>query len=276
MDNTKVWLVTGASSGFGLAAVKTLLKHGYRVAATSRNEEELAKEVNEHSGNFLPLEMQVTDQESVNKGVAKVVAHFGRIDVTINNAGYILVGAIEELSDEEILANFNVNVFGTIKVTRAVMKVYRKQQSGYFLNMGSISGSITAPGQAIYSATKAAVILMTEAIDEEGRDFNVRATAVCPGGFKTNFLGKSAHFPAHPMNEYRSVRDAEEQYKELNQNQGGDPVKAAEAFIKLAESNNPPQRIYLGRDGFGGAEYKLREVAKEMSEWQKLSLSTSL
>lgn len=276
MDNTKVWLVTGASSGFGLAAVKTLLKHGYRVAATSRNEEELAKEVNEHSGNFLPLEMQVTDQESVNKGVAKVVAHFGRIDVTINNAGYILVGAIEELSDEEILANFNVNVFGTIKVTRAVMKVYRKQQSGYFLNMGSISGSITAPGQAIYSATKAAVILMTEAIDEEGRDFNVRATAVCPGGFKTNFLGKSAHFPAHPMNEYRSVRDAEEQYKELNQNQGGDPVKVAEAFIKLAESNNPPQRIYLGRDGFGGAEYKLREVAKEMSEWQKLSLSTSL
>lgn len=277
MDNTKVWLVTGASSGFGLAAVKTLLKHGYRVAATSRNEEELAKEVNDHSGNFLPLEMQVTDQESVNKGVAKVVAHFGRIDVTINNAGYILVGAIEELSDEEILANFNVNVFGVMKVTRAVMKVYRKQQSGYFLNMGSISGTVTAPGQAIYSATKAAVILMTEAIDEEGRDFGVRATAVCPGGFKTNFLAsRSARFPQHPMKEYQSVRQYEEQYKELNQNQGGDPIKAAEAFIKLAESNNPPQRIYLGRDGFGGAEYKLQEVAKEMSEWQKLSLSTSL
>ena len=276
MDNTKVWLVTGASSGFGLAAVKTLLKHGYRVAATSRNVDELSKEVNDQSGNFLPLEMQVTDQKSVDDGVAKIMDHFGKIDVTINNAGYILVGAIEELSDDEIMANFNVNVFGVMKVTRAVMKVYRQQNWGYFLNMGSISGTSSAPGQAIYSATKAAVILMTEAIDEEGQDFNVRATAVCPGGFKTNFLGGSAKFPQHPMEEYQSVRQYEEQYKELNQNQGGDPVKAAEAFIKLAESNNPPQRIYLGRDGFGGAEYKLQEVAKEMSEWQKLSLSTSL
>lgn len=238
--------------------------------------DELAKEVNDQSGNFLPLAMQVTDQKSVDEGVAKVVEKFGRIDVTINNAGYILVGAIEELSDEEIEANFAVNVFGVIKVTRAVMKVYRKQQSGYFLNMGSISGTVAAPGQGIYSATKAAVILMTEAIDEEGRDFGVRGTAVCPGGFNTNFLAnRSARFPQHPMKEYESVRQYEGQYKQLNHTQGGDPVKAAEAFIQLAESNNPPQRIYLGSDGFRGAEYKLQQVAREMQQWQQLSLSTS-
>lgn len=275
MSDKKVWFITGASSGFGLAAVKTLLKHGYRVAATSRNKEQLANEVNDNSSNFLPLEMQVTEQESVNTAVQKTVDYFGRIDVTVNNAGYILVGSIEELSDEEIKANFDVNVFGMMKVTRAVMKVYREQNSGYFLNMASISGSTTAPGQAIYSATKAAVILMTEAIDDEGHDFGVHATAVCPGGFKTNFLGGSAKFPLHPMQQYRSVRQYEQQYKQLNQNQGGDPVKAAEAFIKLAESNNPPQRIYLGNDGFRGAEYKLQKVAQEMEEWQQLSLSTS-
>ncbi|UOE37552.1 SDR family NAD(P)-dependent oxidoreductase [Chryseobacterium oryzae] len=275
MSDKKVWFITGASSGFGLAAVKTLLKHGFRVAATSRDEAKLASEVNDQSGNFFPISMQITDQNSVDEAVTKVKNHFGRIDVTINNAGYILVGAIEELTDDEIKANYDVNVFGTMRVIRSVMKVYREQNSGYFLNMASISGSITSPAQGIYSSTKAAVILLTEAVDEEGREFGVRATAVCPGGFKTNFLGGSAKFPQNPMNNYRAVRQAEQSFRQLNQNQGGDPVKAAEAFIKLAESNNPPQRIYLGTDGFRAAEYKIREVATELEQWQQLSLSTN-
>lgn len=223
---------------------------------------------------FLPLAMQVTDEADVQRGIEAVRAHFGRLDVVVNNAGYILVGAIEELTDAEIRANFDVNVFGMMNVIRAVMPVSRAQQSGYFLNIASISGSSTAPGQAIYSATKAAVILLTEAVDAEGRDFNVRATAVCPGGLRTQFLGGSARFPKTPIVAYRSVREYEQAYRQLNQNQSGDPVKAARALITLAESADPPGRIYLGADSFAAIGRKLQAVATEAQAWQALSLST--
>ena len=189
-----VWLVTGASGGLGLALVRQLLAAGHRVAATTRNADKLAAAVGS-SENLLALTMVLTDEANIKRGIAAITERFGRIDVTVNNAGYILVGAIEELSDAEIRANFDINVFGMMNVIRAVMPVYRAQKSGRFLNISSISGSVTDPGQAIYSASKAAVIMLTEAVDEEGRDFNVRATTVCPGGLRTSFLGGSARFP---------------------------------------------------------------------------------
>ena len=218
----KVWLVTGASGGLGLATVQALLAAGYPVAATTRD----------------------------------------------------AVGAIEELSDAEIRANFDVNVFGMMNVIRAAMPVFRAQESGYFLNIASISGSSTAPGQAIYSASKAAVILLTEAVHAEGRDFNVRATAVCPGGLRPQFLGGSARFPKTPIVAYRSVREYEQAYRQLNQNQSGDPVKAARALMSLAESADPPGRIYLGMDSFAAIGRKLQAVADEAQAWRALSLST--
>lgn len=272
----KVWLVTGASGRLGLATVKELLAAGYPVAATTRDVKKLRAAVGGAYGaaQFLPLAMQVTDEADVQRGIEAVRAHFGRLDVVVNNAGYILVGAIEELTDAEIRANFDVNVFGMMNVIRAVMPVFRAQQSGYFLNIASISGSSTAPGQAIYSATKAAVILLTEAVDAEGRDFNVRATAVCPGGLRTQFLGGLARFPKTPIVAYRSVREYEQAYRQLNQNQSGDPVKAARALITLAESADPPGRIYLGADSFAAIGRKLQAVAAEAQAWQALSLST--
>ena len=175
---SQVWLVTGASGGLGLALVKALLAAGHRVATTTRNADKLRAEVGDNE-NLLALTMALTDEADIRRGIAAITERFGRIDVTVNNAGYILVGAIEELSDAEIRANFDINVFGMMNVIRAVMPVYRAQKSGRFLNISSISGSVTDPGQAIYSASKAAVIMLTEAVDDEGRDFNVRATAVC-------------------------------------------------------------------------------------------------
>lgn len=143
--------------------------------------------------------MKITDEADIKRGIDTILTTFGKLDVTVNNAGYIQVGAIEELSDKEIRDNFDINVFGMMNVIRAVMPVYRQQHHGYFLNIASISGSTTAPGQAIYSATKAAVIMLSEAVDDEGQDFNVRSTAVCPGGLRTNFLEGSARFPQHPL-----------------------------------------------------------------------------
>lgn len=274
MVNNKVWLVTGASSGLGLTTVKKLLTQGYRVAATTRDVEKLKIAVGYSGENFLPITMKITDEADIKRGIDTILNTFGRIDVTVNNAGYIQVGSIEELSDKEIRDNFDINVFGMMNVIRAVMAVYRQQKSGRFLNISSISGSTTAPGQAIYSATKAAVIMLSEAVDYEGRDFNVRSIAVCPGGLRTNFLGGSARFPEHPLNDYRSVRQYEQAYRNLHQNQSGDPEKAATALIELAEAANPPLRIYLGTDSFGGAVRKNQEIMQEMQEWQPLSLST--
>ena len=173
---------------------RKLIAAGHQVAATTRNADKLCAEVGD-SENLIALTMALTDEADIRRGIATITERFGRIDITVNNAGYILVGAIEELSDAEIRANFDINVFGMMNVIRAVMPVYRAQRSGRFLNISSISGSVTDPGQAIYSASKAAVIMLTEAMDEEGRDFNVRATAVCPGGLRTSFLGSSARFP---------------------------------------------------------------------------------
>ena len=218
--------------------------------------------------------MALTDEADIKRGIAAITERFGRIDVTVNNAGYILVGAIEELSDAEIRANFDINVFGMMNVIRAVMPVYRAQRSGRFLNISSISGSVTDPGQAIYSASKAAVIMLTEAVDDEGRDFNVRATAVCPGGLRTSFLGGSARFPEQPIADYASVRQYEENYRRLNQNQSGDPAKAARALIALAAADNPPKRIYLGADSFAAMQRKMGKVAAEMAAWDGLSHST--
>lgn len=278
-NNSKVWLVTGASGGLGLATVKRLLAAGYRVAATSRDTDKLIEavgEIGKDATRFLALPMQVTDEESIRTNIDKLIETFGHLDVTVNNAGYILVGSIEELSSEEIRRNFDVNVFGVMNVIRGVMPVYRRQQSGYFLNIASISGSSTAPGQAVYSATKAAVIMLSEATDAEGRDFGVRSTAVCPGGFRTAFLGGSARFPEQPLEAYRSVRAYEQQYRNLNGRQGGDPEKAADVFIQLAESPNPPVRIYLGADGVAAAERKLRQVATDLDAWRELGLSTQV
>lgn len=216
--------------------------------------------------------MVLTDEANIKRGIAAITERFGRIDVTVNNAGYILVGAIEELSDAEIRANFDINVFGMMNVIRAVMPVYRAQKSGRFLNISSISGSVTDPGQAIYSASKAAVIMLTEAVDDEGRDFNVRATAVCHSGLRTSFLGGSARFPQQPIADYASVRQYEENYRRLNQS--GDPAKAARALIALAAADNPPKRIYLGADSFVAMERKMGKVTAEMAAWDEWSHST--
>lgn len=205
--------------------------------------------------------MVLTDEANIKRGIAAITERFGRIDVTVNNAGYILVGAIEELTDAEIRANFDINVFGMMNVIRAVMPAYRAQKSGRFLNISSISGSVTDPGQAIYSASKAAVIMLTEAVDDEGRDFNVRATAVCPGGLRTSFLGGSARFPEQPIADYKSVRDYEDNYRRLNQNQSGDPRQSRPRAHRAGRHRQSAQ-THLSR------RRQLRRHAAQM-EWQR-------
>lgn len=274
MTESKVWLVTGASKGLGLAVVRHALAHGDRVAATSRDAARLGAEVAAGEDVFLPLEVTLTDEASIAAGVRQVVDRFGRIDVLVNNAGYSILGAVEEMSDQEVRANFDINVFGVLNMLRGALPVMREQRSGHIINIGSISGSVGGPSTGIYSATKAAIILLSESLADEVAEFGIAVTAICPGGFRTDFLGDSSRHPAHAIPDYGQVHDMLGQYARLNGNQGGDPQKAAEVMVALSRMEQPPTRLYLGGDALRGIEYKLQEVARSVEQYQQLSLST--
>jgi NAD(P)-dependent dehydrogenase (short-subunit alcohol dehydrogenase family) len=278
MEQKKVWFVTGASKGFGLAIVKQLLAQGASVAATTRNVNELTKAVgsNDH---FLPLSVNLTSEESVADAIKATVDKFGHLDVVVNNAGYGLVGALEELTDEEGRANFNVNVFGLLNVVRKALPYMRQQGSGNIINISSIGGLVgTFPGFGIYCATKFAVNGLSEALYEEVKRFGIHVTVVSPGYFRTNFLASDSLItPKNIINEYQEVRDSQQMHQEgLNGNQPGDPEKGAAAIIRLANEKNPPLHLFLGQDAYDRASEKLATLKREMEDWKALTVSTGI
>ena len=277
MSTQKVWFVTGASKGLGLALVKKLLGKGYWVAATSRKVDELAKAVDTNSENFLPLSLNLTDEADVKKAIAATVAQFGSIDVVVNNAGHGLIGSLEELTDAEARANFEVNVFGALNVVRQVMPQLRQQQSGHIFNISSIGGFTGGyPGFGIYCATKFAMHGFTEALATEVKPFGIHTTLVMPGYFRTNFLdGGSLSTPKNEMSEYKNVREVQTMHQQnINTNQPGDPDKAADAFIALAENPAPPVRLFLESDAYHRATAKIELLTRELEANKEASFST--
>lgn len=277
METKKVWFVTGASKGLGLALIKKLLEQNYRVAATTRNVQALISEIGEASETFLPLEMSLTDNENVKSAIAKTIEHFGQLDVVVNNAGYGQLGTLEELSDKEARANFDVNVFGTLNVIRNAMPYLRKQKSGHIFNISSIGGySGNFPGWGVYCSTKFAVAGLTEALAEEIKDFGVKATVVYPGYFRTDFLTKeSVRTPENPIPEYEAARNSEQAHlDEINGNQPNDPDKGAEAIIKISEVQNPPVHFLLGSGTDEFLNNKIKVITEDAEKWSDLTFST--
>ncbi|MBV7530213.1 oxidoreductase [Chitinophaga sp. sic0106] len=271
---SKVWFVTGASKGFGRSIVLQLLAQGQKVAATSR---QLAGLNPLHHDNLLPLQVDLGDEKSVAAAVQATKEKFGRIDVLINNAGYGHVGALEELSDAEVKANFDVNVFGVLHTIRQVLPIMRSQKSGHIFNISSIGG-LTGdfPGFGIYCATKFAVVGLTEALAVEVAEFGIKATVVMPGYFRTDFLSAgSMGTPANPIAAYTSVRAAQEVHeRDINHNQPGDPDKAATAIIEMAAAEKPALHFYLGADAYQLATNKLESSRAEVEQWKEVTVST--
>ncbi len=276
MNTKKVWFVTGASKGLALTLVNKLLDEGYRVAATSRTIESLQQQI-AASENFLPLQTDVTNEESVKRAIEKTVNTFGTIDVVVNSAGYGQLGTLEELSDRESRENFDANVFGMLNVIRNVMPHFRKHHKGHIINISSIAGFMgTFPGWGIYNATKFAVAGLTEALSAEAASLGVSATIVYPGYFKTNFLLKgSLRLAQQPIADYKEARELDRVHiEDIPGNQPGDPEKASTAFIALAESSNPPLHFFMGSDAFAMANNKIELLSKALKENETLSKST--
>lgn len=278
MKSNKVWLVTGASKGLGLTLVKTLLSKGYRVAATSRSLSDLEKAVGTDE-NFLPLAVNLMNEKSIADAVSKTIATFGQLDVLVNNAGYGMIGALEELSDQEARANFDVNVFGSLNMIRQVLPQMRQQQSGHIFNVSSIGGfSGNFPGFGIYCATKFAVTGFTESLAAEVKSLGIKATVVSPGYFRTEFLSSSSlAVPANPIDAYKEVRASQAAHQhDINNQQPGDPVKASQVMIGVAESDNAPLQLFLGPDAYAVAEAKITDVQKDMADWKLQATATNI
>ncbi|MDD7886119.1 SDR family oxidoreductase [Flavivirga sp. 57AJ16] len=277
MDTKKVWLVTGASKGLGLTLVKKLLDNGYKVAATSRNIESLKNAVNYSGSDFLPLQVDLINEQSIEKAIANSIEKFKKIDVVVNNAGYGQAGTLEELSDAEARENFDVNVFGALNVIRKVMPHFREQNSGHIFNIASVAGFIgNFPSFGVYCATKFAVVGLTEALSAEAKPFNITATVVYPGYFRTNFLDEgSLMLPKKPIDIYTEARAIEELHtSQIRGNQTGDPEKAADVLIELTKQENLPLHLFLGSDAYLYANQKMETIESEMTAHKTLATST--
>jgi len=278
MDNQirKTWFITGASKGLGLLFVKQLLEKGENVAATSRRVSDLEAAAGTHP-NFLALEVDLTNEQSVATAVNDTITKFGRLDVVVNNAGYGLLGAIEELSDAESRGNFDVNVFGLLNVVRQAMPYLRKQGNGHIFNISSIGGFTgNFPGFGIYCATKFAVAGLSESLAAEVKEFGINVTVVLPGYFRTSFLESgSLAVPNTTIEAYTSTRASQEAHQnEINGNQAGDPEKGVAAIIDVTNAANPPLYLFLGSDAVSMAHSKIAAVDSEIAEWRSISEST--
>lgn len=270
-----VWMITGTSQGFGLELVRAALQRGDSVIATSRSPDKVAAAFPKASDRLLAILMDLRDMKKVSSAVQAGLTRFGRIDVLVNNAGHALIGAVEEASDAEIANVFETNVFGLLRVTRAVLPHFRERRSGHVVNLSSIGGLVGLPGFGIYNGTKFAVEGLSEAMAAEVAPLGIRVMIVEPGPFRTDFLGSSLALAGKKLSDYdQTSGQTRAATTTRHGNQPGDPARAAEAIIKAVTSENPPQHLVLGQFAYDRATAKLESLRKEIEAWREVTLAT--
>lgn len=272
MENQKVWYVTGASKGLGLTLVKLLLTKGNKVAATSRNSGAFDELLTTYPERLLPLTVDLSSDESVKKSVSQTISKFGTLDVLVNNAGYSLVGSMEELSDQEFRETIDVNLFGTVNTIRAAMPYFREQKAGHFINISSNAGYIGFANASSYNAAKFAVVGISEALAEETKPFGIKVTVVAPGQFKTSFMDSLA-FAKNKIPVYK-LAEAEKMWRESGGTQRGDPAKLAQILVDLANHPHPPLHLLAGPDTYQLVTEHRQKEKQEMEIWKEVTLST--
>jgi NAD(P)-dependent dehydrogenase (short-subunit alcohol dehydrogenase family) len=278
MSNPTTWFVTGTSRGLGLELVTQLLARGDNVAATTRSVGRLTTALaGADVARLLPLEVDLADEQAVADAVGRTAERFGGLDVVVNNAGYGFLAAVEETTDAEARAMFDIQVFGAWNVLRAALPVLRRQRRGHVVTVSSILGLTAVPGWGLYCAGKFALEGMSEALAAEVADLGIRVTIVEPGYFRTDFLTPdSLALPAETTDGYPSIREMTRSHLELQGSQLGDPVKGAAAVISLVESGAGPLHQLLGSDSYAYATAKVSSLAEDIEAGRELAHSTDL
>jgi NAD(P)-dependent dehydrogenase (short-subunit alcohol dehydrogenase family) len=272
MDSARVWLITGSTSGFGRALVDAVRARGERVVATARRVEALA---DLDSDEVLTVPLDVTQEEQIRSALDSTLHRFGRIDVLVNNAGMGLVGALEEMSLDDLRGAMEVMFFGPATLTRAVVPIMRSQGSGAIVQISSMGGQIAGPGGSAYAAAKFALEGLSEAVAGEVASFGIRTLIVEPGSFRTGLLGPSLR-SAPPLDAYSETVGATRAFFEgAHGNQAGDPAKAAAAILAALDLDVPPLRLALGADAVDGLRAKHESLQQELSRWEELSRTTA-
>jgi NAD(P)-dependent dehydrogenase (short-subunit alcohol dehydrogenase family) len=276
-EQKRVWFITGISGGFGKCLAEEVIQSGDLVVGTFRKAEQVEYFNQLHAGKALAVQMDVTKPSQVQEAVDKAIETFGRIDVVVNNAGYGLMGAVEEVSLTEARDLFKTNVFGVMNVLQAVLPHLRKQKSGHILQMSSVSGFKASSGFGLYNASKFALEGLSEALAAEMIPFNVKVTLVEPGPFRTAFAGSSLKRAEKKIDAYDPTPTGEwmKQFPERDGKQDGDPVKAAKLMIEVVNSANPPLRIPMGQIAYDGIKRKIENVQKDMETWKEKLVKTS-
>jgi NAD(P)-dependent dehydrogenase (short-subunit alcohol dehydrogenase family) len=275
VPDSRVWFVTGASSGFGRAIVDGALARGDRVVATARRPESLAELAGDDR--VATVALDVTDAAQREAAIAEALDHFGRIDVLVNNAGRTQVGAVEETTDAELRDLFELHFFAPAALTRAVLAPMRAQGGGAIVQMSSVGGQVTAPGFSAYCATKFALEGLTETLRDEVAGFGIRTLIVEPGAFRTGLFRPEAAYESAEMDEYADTVGPTREYVRGNHGvQPGDPNKAAEAIIAALDADEPPLRLVLGADAIGNIERRLDGLGSELAAWRSLGEATAI
>lgn len=270
----KVWFITGSSRGLGRSLTEAVLENGAMVAATARNPQQLADLAAKYPDQLITLTLDVTKVSQVKKAVDDTIAHFGRIDVVVNNAGFGITGALEAYTEEQISSQIDANLYGPIHVTRAVLPYLRQQRSGHILQVSSIGGRIGNAGLAIYQAAKFAVAGLSEAVSKELAPLGIRMTSIEPGSFRTDWAGSSMTF-AKDIPDYEPSVGAMIKYVRSGAFQPiGDPAKAAKVMIDLVEHPEPPVHLVLGSEAAALLEMADAARKAEYEKWKPVTVST--
>jgi len=274
-NSKRVWFITGASRGIGAEIAKAALGAGDAVVATARDPKAIAALLGD-SDSLFPVALDVTSEASVATAVEQAIARFGRVDVLVNNAGFGVVGAIEETNAEQVRQVYETNVFGLLNVTRALLPLLRKQRAGHIMNLSSVGGYHSGPAFGIYCSTKFAVEGISEALHAELAPLGVAVTVVEPGYFRTEFLeAKSVVETQTIISDYAETAGKVRAFaKSVSMQQPGDPVRLAKVVVDLANAKNPPLRLPLGSDCVAAIEAKNAFVAQELEAWRAVSVST--
>jgi NAD(P)-dependent dehydrogenase (short-subunit alcohol dehydrogenase family) len=273
-NTSPAWFITGCSTGLGRALAERVLLRGHRCVVTARDPAQIGGIVAAYPKTSLAIALDVTQQAQLGQAVARAEAAFGGIDVLVNNAGYGYLAAVEEGDDREVRAMFETNFFSVAALLRLALPGMRARGGGHIINISSVGGLLGNPGSGYYNATKFAVEGLTQALAKEVGPHGIRVTLIEPGPFRTDWAGRSLRIVTTPIDAYAETFGARRvQLQAGAGKQPGDPVRAADAIIKVAESSNPPLHLLLGRKGLERVREKLNDLQRSIDEWEEVTLS---